>query len=438
MHLDEPTFSSTPIKEAEKEIKPESSTEKTIVVEEKKSIAKPPKKRKGADIGTSVDLDPQSSQFNPPPLKKTLIDLNDWKGHRVLAKKGDVFLPGVIRYIREPESLGVQFDGDAGVEYFQSVLDKKEVWIISDSSPPAIMLQKGELVCVRINSDNSEFHVGKIIAKSQQPVSYQISLDAGGNTWVSRAAIRLLQPPWYEDLEEEDELINIISPKPVDKTPNTSDAQHHADKPSMSPKVTESPQVAVDERKDDSSVAASSVSGASFESSGLSTPRSRSTTPGQYKESPMHGVMAPHQQLPMTQTQSASSLTQPPKKRELARSRSAQSIESNRSSTPRSPVTVPTQKYKKGDVVTTPNGIRKKFNGKQWRRLCSKDGCVKESQRRGYCSRHLSLRGKAMRGPMNFPGRYFYIYCRSFRGADNKSGSLLFVEMLAGKFLVYR
>ena len=38
-------------------------------------------------------------------------------------------------------------------------------------------------------------------------------------------------------------------------------------------------------------------------------------------------------------------------------------------------------KYKKGDVVSTPSGIRKKFNGKQWRRLCSKEGCSKESQR---------------------------------------------------------
>jgi hypothetical protein len=48
---------------------------------------------------------------------------------------------------------------------------------------------------------------------------------------------------------------------------------------------------------------------------------------------------------------------------------------------------------KKGDTVDT-NGIRKKFNGKQWRRLCGKPGCNKESQRRGYCSRHLSLRSK--------------------------------------------
>ena len=52
-------------------------------------------------------------------------------------------------------------------------------------------------------------------------------------------------------------------------------------------------------------------------------------------------------------------------------------------STPSSPRSLPAtpHKYKKGDVVSTPSGIRKKFNGKQWRRLCSKEGCSKESQR---------------------------------------------------------
>lgn len=49
-------------------------------------------------------------------------------------------------------------------------------------------------------------------------------------------------------------------------------------------------------------------------------------------------------------------------------------------------------KYRKGEVVTQSTGVRKKFNGKQWRRLCSKGDCVKESQRRGFCSRHLSAR----------------------------------------------
>ncbi|XP_070823584.1 protein capicua homolog isoform X3 [Chaetodon trifascialis] len=66
------------------------------------------------------------------------------------------------------------------------------------------------------------------------------------------------------------------------------------------------------------------------------------------------------------------------------------------SSRSRTPLSLAQQKYKKGDVVCTPNGIRKKFNGKQWRRLCSREGCMKESQRRGYCSRHLSMRTKEL------------------------------------------
>ncbi|XP_034401690.1 protein capicua homolog isoform X2 [Cyclopterus lumpus] len=69
---------------------------------------------------------------------------------------------------------------------------------------------------------------------------------------------------------------------------------------------------------------------------------------------------------------------------------------SSSSSRSRTPLTAAQQKYTKGDVVCTPTGIRKKFNGKQWRRLCSREGCSKESQRRGYCSRHLSMRTKEM------------------------------------------
>ncbi|XP_052003543.1 protein capicua homolog isoform X1 [Xyrauchen texanus] len=82
-------------------------------------------------------------------------------------------------------------------------------------------------------------------------------------------------------------------------------------------------------------------------------------------------------------------------------SSASSSASSSRSRTPLSAVQ---QKYKKGDVVCTPNGIRKKFNGKQWRRLCSREGCMKESQRRGYCSRHLSMRTKEMEGALGERG----------------------------------
>lgn len=57
--------------------------------------------------------------------------------------------------------------------------------------------------------------------------------------------------------------------------------------------------------------------------------------------------------------------------------------------TPRSQAATP-HRFKKGDVVQSESGVRKKYNGKQWRRLCSNPNCNKESQRRGYCSRHLN------------------------------------------------
>lgn len=69
---------------------------------------------------------------------------------------------------------------------------------------------------------------------------------------------------------------------------------------------------------------------------------------------------------------------------------------SSRSSTPhsrgsaRSSRTPTPHIYRKGQVIVTPNGFRKKYNGKQWRKLCMMEGCDKESQKKGYCSRHLT------------------------------------------------
>ena len=74
--------------------------------------------------------------------------------------------------------------------------------IISDHSPMGMMVQIGSPVCVRINSDNSVFYMGRVIDKKSQPVAYHVNLDTvPENTqepavWVSKANIRLLQPPW--------------------------------------------------------------------------------------------------------------------------------------------------------------------------------------------------------------------------------------------------
>lgn len=71
--------------------------------------------------------------------------------------------------------------------------------------------------------------------------------------------------------------------------------------------------------------------------------------------------------------------------------------------TPRSQAATP-HRFKKGDIVQSESGVRKKFNGKQWRRLCSTKDCKKESQRRGFCSRHLNQKPNSVRsGPTRFP-----------------------------------
>lgn len=354
---------------------------------EEKCIAIPPKKRKSNDMEREV----------MPPSKRPLIDLSEWINQRVLAKRDCAYQPAVIREIKNNCHIGVQFDSDKNLLYYNDVADQRNFYdIISDHSPMAIMLGIGSKVCVRTNPEENVYFEGQMVAKRVHQIGYRVrTKDNKFDDWVSRAVLRLLQPPWFEDLEEgvpEQEtpppqqfISNPISVQvPLQPQSLPSHITHHSEiSPSIVQRFERSPslpQSTSNERGDSSEDEMKSED--FFDSSGISTPRSGSATPGSGSRS--------------------QSNRQPPKKRESARSRSAQSGESSRSSTPRSPST--SQKYKKGDVVSTPNGIRKKFNGKQWRRLCSKEGCTKESQRRGYCSRHLSMKGQKNGRGQGYPG----------------------------------
>ena len=43
---------------------------------------------------------------------------------------------------------------------------------------------------------------------------------------------------------------------------------------------------------------------------------------------------------------------------------------------------------KRGQIIVTPEGIKRRYNGNTWRRLCYIDDCLKESQRCGFCYKH--------------------------------------------------
>ena len=184
----------------------------------KRNIAKPPKKRKAID-----DIESDIQMGYQPDDKRFAIDWTQWHNQRVLAKKDLTYQSGKIRNIIQNRSIGVLFDGETECTYFTNIFDSKTCNIIGDNPPPAMMISVGCQVCVRINPEHNIFYEGQVVGKKVQPILYQVRLlnhthveRFGQDVWMPRAAIRLLQPPWYEDLE--DGLPEQPSPHPVTPT----------------------------------------------------------------------------------------------------------------------------------------------------------------------------------------------------------------------------
>jgi len=287
-------------------------------------------------------------------------DLSEWKGQRVLGRRGSVYRPGSIRDLQAAGGrVAVQLDGDSedpgGMVYYDNVLERRSADIISDHPPPASAVDVGTVVCVRVNPDAAVFYIGRVIEKRPPPLCttymYLVALDQTSSpaVLVPRANLRLLLPPWFEDMAS---FVGDSASRP-----GPSSAGHDAAAASYS---------AVCARQVLGELAEDLRAGSGAEGE----------EPGVVAGSSGTAVMTTDRTEPETPGVGSGAA--------CSRSRSSMLLG---------------QRYKKGDVVFTPHGIRKKFNGKQWRRLCSKDGCSKESQRRGYCSRHLSLRGKSLRAP---------------------------------------
>ncbi|XP_052619475.1 protein capicua homolog isoform X4 [Peromyscus californicus insignis] len=337
-------------------------------------------------------------------------DLRQLRSQRVLARRGDgLFLPAVVRQVRRSQDLGVQFPGDRALTFYEGV-SGGGVDVVLDATPPPGALMVGTAVCTCVEPGVAAYREGVVVEVATKPAAYKVRLSPGPSShpgppgtlpqaqqplhrepeeavWVTRSSLRLLRPPWEPEA--------LLRKHPAG--PEEERAEPGFTLPPC-PSSLESKQPEDAE-----------VSNISF-GSNLGT----HCAEGEEKHPPALGtpVLLP---LPPPQL-----LSPPPKSPAFAgpgrpgeqpspcqegsqggsRSSSVASLEKGAapSARARTPLTAAQQKYKKGDVVCTPNGIRKKFNGKQWRRLCSRDGCMKESQRRGYCSRHLSMRTKEMEG----------------------------------------
>lgn len=304
-------------------------------------------------------------------------DLRQLRSQRVLAQREGLFQPAIVKQVRRGQDLGVQFVADRVTAYYEGALGSAAVDIVLDATPPPGALTVGTPVCACVDPEETAYQEGTVVEVNVKPASYNVrfnhsvvlpgsaSATCKDSAWVPRSALRLLRSPWHCDNPPEDNK----PPKTMTPLPEPEEVALALSCPE--PKQPEDAEV-------------------SKISAGVRAEEKSMVVPPQILSPPKSPAFPrlPEQRSPLLSPEASGS-----------RSSSVMSVD--KCSTPgssrsRTPLTAAQQKYKKGDVVCTPNGIRKKFNGKQWRRLCSRDGCMKESQRRGYCSRHLSMRTKEM------------------------------------------
>lgn len=371
------------------------------------------------------------------------IDLMEWKGQRVLAKCNGIYLPGVIKELKNGCDIIILFDKDQTTKCIIDVLGNGKYDVISDHSPSPGQVKVGACVCVRVNQEGYVFVVGEVVSITPKPVLFDVKLEsasdygcAGTIVRVSRANLRLLLPPWWEELDMDPQPTLPFTPAPPQLSVSAQSNLHQLDiSENMAWRTQNTP---VEHVPPPSSAFTQVITNhQNFHLSDMYTSPSpnhmqvahSNTFSSAPSEQIVHEARSPHfdeessdddlkkenikfdqdyfpypYQRPSAMSQGSLTPRSQSRKSETVLSR-ASTDSSECLGTSRSPAML-NAKYKKGDIVSTPNGIRKKFNGKQWRRLCSKEGCTKESQRRGYCSRHLSLRGKSIRPPsLSFPGR---------------------------------
>ncbi|CAN7982624.1 unnamed protein product [Ixodes hexagonus] len=377
----------------------------------RKAASKLPKKRKFdfdfAEMDTPYGIRKGSSTADLAPA----VDLRDWKGHRVLVRLKDVYEPAVIKDIAGDRDVVVQVDSNQRQLFcVKDVFDSARLDVISDHSPSPGQVSIGMEVCVRV--EETVYAEGVVVEiTSRPPVQYYVRFSRrpgcvlSDSMWVPRAGLRLKQPPWWEELESASPVFSAREPPPHMLNPSLH-LRDDGMPAVMHSGVFQSHNVSVItegvhralpvpmqvpfdlDRSSSELLTAQRIRKLTLGSSSPNNAEDDSSDDdlktGRIEFDPNPSPSRPNF------CRDGNNLT--PRSR-LATSSSAEM----RVLTPRSPASAASaqQKYKKGDIVSTPNGIRKKFNGKQWRRLCSKEGCTKESQRRGYCSRHLSLKGKA-------------------------------------------
>ena len=163
--------------------------------------------REGGEVPRTPEM--WSSQQG---VARAPVDLNEWRGHRVLAKRGLHYYPAVIVNVKNACDLVVRIDAESiGDLLYSSVFTSGKFDVISDAVPSAKQLVDGARVVVRLDKDQQMFAEGVVYERQGSPTTkYLVCISgetngqgsgASNDHWIQRPHLRLLQPPWWEDLE---------------------------------------------------------------------------------------------------------------------------------------------------------------------------------------------------------------------------------------------
>ena len=338
-------------------------------------------------------------------------------GETILAKWNGAFRPAVVTKVNET-SLQVKLSGtDQSLSYSlepklcsyrnnssennsNSTNSKGEVCIVKDSVPDIETLQEGTSVCACTASEPNWFHCGRITERCKSSSKFQVTFcSKEPKTETSK----LTSPVWCQ-LEELRLLkgVKAIKCTPLKNTmfgtalDSTAHHMHHAlDKGLHSQQLEEQESVYEIEvspfrrsKPVEQKTSSPTPTYGPMQALGA-LPSYMDTPPVQMNHSPQpidyshlyYTTTSHHAQPPPPPPQPITAQPHPPPLTTdyyppLARG-------------PR----IKLKDYKgakKGEIIITPEGIKKKFNGKQWRRLCGVEDCWKESQKCGLCSKHLN------------------------------------------------
>lgn len=167
-----------------------------------------------------------------PRPATVVIDLSEWRDHRVLALRDSCYYPGVIRNVGDAHGeILIEFD-DKRKQVYSDVLGAGRYDVIGDASPSLGQVTLDAKVCIRqtvmhtianshVDASNvvdaghvepSHVDAAKVFVKGTvckiltKPYRFVVKVpredDQSDSYLVKRADLRLVQPLWADELEE--------------------------------------------------------------------------------------------------------------------------------------------------------------------------------------------------------------------------------------------